>query len=119
MYQAVEFAEGVEQLVGQVVVIFLYCGFQIQRADRRFRITGSFDFIVHGFQLAQRAAQQYYAGAVGGAAQGAGAADAVAGAGDQNDSTLQQIRCGTVIKHGKTPVVVAAPARGAGQRHSR
>ena len=119
MDQPVELAEGVEQLVGQVVVVLLYRSFQVQRADRWLRVAGGLDFIIDRFQFAQGPTQQDHGRAMGGAAQCAGAADAVAGAGNQDHAALQQVLGGLVVKHRKTPWSVAAPARGTEQRHSR
>ncbi|MNN37626.1 hypothetical protein D3C81_1515830 [compost metagenome] len=100
MQQAVEVAELALDGGGEVVVLVLLGGFQIEREDRRLRPAGGFDLVVDLFQVLDGLAQQDHRGAMGGEGARGGGTDATAGTGDQDHPILEQVGAGGILEHG-------------------
>jgi hypothetical protein len=84
---------------GESLVVRLPGLEEVQGEDGRLGMAGGFDCVVHRFQFLHVAAVKDHGGAVGGKGQGGGAADALAGAGDQDHPALQQVRGSLIVFH--------------------
>src|SRR5690606_29928033 len=94
--QAVEAAEFRHEGVGDRLVVRLAGPGQVQGLDHRLRQPGGDDAVVDRLQLGGGAPGEDHRGAVTGVGEARGAADAVAGAGDQDDAPRQQVGGGPV-----------------------
>ena len=99
--QPVQAAELGFQHLRQIGEVLGGSPFQIHRVDGRLGGTRLFELVVSLLQLADGAPEQDHGGAVHAQPAGGGAADAVSGAGHQNDPVFQQVGGGLVILHGK------------------
>ncbi len=92
MDQAVQASEFPVQRVGQLSVVFRRGALQVHGIERRLRVAGGHDGVIGILEPVYVLVEQYQAGTVRGQALGQGAADAVGGAGQQDDAPGKQVR---------------------------
>src|SRR5690606_15805368 len=93
----VEAAELRHEGVGDGLVVGFAGAGEVKGLDRRLRQSGGDDAVVDRLQLGGGAPGKDHRGAVTGVGEARGAADAVAGAGDQDDAARQQVGGGQVV----------------------